>query len=269
MKCPDRKPPMPCETRWCSHRDVFEYFVMQSGVCGNTHLAHWAKLCQLARANLPPGDNTRRLAENPGILKNCEDLLRVFVAKALNSMQRNTTTLGEAVELWVGLLEKVPKDAGGREIVVQRGKQAMECPFFLLANVLDPRFSGAHLSPTQLDLARQFAEEEDPEVALALNLYLARSPPFREAMFHPKADPIAFWHAGQLSGFPQELCSLALRLCGCVASTAPLERSFSTMSHIYGQKRNKLGAEKAGKLTFLFRSLNSAQSTDPSDLNTA
>jgi hypothetical protein len=203
-------------------------------------------------------------------LKNCEDLLRVFdpVANALNHMQRNTTTLSEAVQVWIDLLEKVPRDIGGREAVIQRSKQALECPFFLLANVLDPRFAGTRLTPTQLDYARQFSEEEGPEVALALNLYLARAPPFRQIMFQPNADPMAFWHAGQLSGFPAELCSLALRLCGCVASTAPLERNFSTMSHVYGQKRNALGAEKAGKLTFLFRSLNSAQVSDELDSDT-
>jgi len=229
----------------------------------NTHLAHWATLCQIARAQLPPGDHTRRTLENAGVLKNCEDLLRVFdpVANALNVMQKNSTTLGEAIEGWLDLLEKVPRDIGGREAVVQRSKQALECPFFLLANVLDPRFAGARLTPTQLDHARQFCEDEGPEIALALNLYLARAPPFREVMFQPNANPVAFWQAGQLSGFPEGLCSLALRLCSCIASTAPLERNFSTMSHVYGQKRNALGAEKAGKLTFLFRSLNSAQSS--------
>ena len=147
---------------------------------------------------------------------------------------------------------------GGRDEIIQRSKQALECPFFLLANVLDPRFGGAHLSSEQVDKARRFSEEEGPEVALALNLYLARANPFREGMFHRNADPVAWWLAGQKSGFPQELCSLALRLCGCLASTASLERNFSTMGFVYGQKRTSLGIEKAGKLTFLFRSLNSS-----------
>ena len=76
-----------------------------------TSLDHWATICQIARAQLPPEDPTRRTLENSGVLKNCEDLLRVFdpVANALNSMQKNTTTLGEAVELWVDLVQKNPK----------------------------------------------------------------------------------------------------------------------------------------------------------------
>ena len=141
----------------------------------------------------------------------------------------------------------------------------MECPFFLLANVLDPRFAGARLSPDQVDKARQFAEEEGPETALALNSYLARVHPFRDAMLHPNADLVAWWHAGQKSGFPPELCSLALRLSGCLASTASLDRNFSTMGFVYGQKRTSLGVRKAGKLTFLFRSLNSSSAPSNSD----
>jgi len=197
--------------------------------------------------------------------KNCEDLLRVFnpVANALNRMQRNTTS--EAVEVWINLLEKVTREVGGREAVIQRSKQALKCQFFLLANVLCPRFAGTCLTPSQLDKARQFSEEEGPEVALALKLYLARAPPFRQVMFQPNADPKAFWHAGQLSGFPAELCSLALRLCGCRINSPFGTRA--TMSHVYGQERNALGAE-ACKLTFLFRSLNSAQVSDKLDSDT-
>lgn len=226
----------------------------------DTLLAHWAIICQIARAQLPPGDQTRRNLESAGVLKNCEDLLCLFdpVANALNSMQRNTTTLGQAVELWIDLIEKIPRNLGGRDDVIQRSKQALECPFFLLANALDPRFAGARLTPEQLDKARQFSEEEGPEVAQALNLYLARANPFRQGMFHPNADPVAWWHAGQMSGFPPALCSLAIRLSCCLASTASLERNFSTLGFVYGQKRTLLGVEKAGKLTFLFRALNSA-----------
>ncbi len=258
---------MPSETRWSSHRDSFAYFVQQSGVCGDTLLPYWATICQIARAQLPPGDPTRRTLENAGVLKNCEDLLRVFdpVANALNAMQRNTTTLGEAIELWLELVQKVPKEIGGRDEIIQRSKQALECPFFLLANILDPRFTGSRLSPEQIDKARQFTEEEGPEVASALNSYLARSTPFRPSMFQPNADPVAWWHAGQLSGFPIELSSLALRLSGCLASTASLERNFSTMGFVYGQKRTSLGVEKAGKLTFLFRALNPSPSVVDSD----
>ena len=89
---------------------IYTLFVNQEcATC--TLLAHWANICQIARALLPPGDQTRRTMESPGVLKNCEDLLRIFdpIACALNKMQRNTTTLGEAVEIWIELLGNIPK----------------------------------------------------------------------------------------------------------------------------------------------------------------
>ena len=42
-------------------------------------------------------------------------------------------------------------------------------------------------------------------------------------------------------------------------STAGLERQFSTLRNTYGSVRNRLGAEKAGKLGFLFRAFNAAR----------
>ena len=226
----------------------------------------WSDLAKIARELLPPGDQIRRNLENAGITRSCEDLLSLFdpIANALNLMQRRCTTLAEGIEIWVELLERIPKKVGGYNVVVERSKQALECPFFLLANVLDPRFAGANLSAQQIDKARQFAEEEGSPVALALNLYLSRSPPFRPKMFDQRADTIAWWQAGQVSGFPTQLCALALRLCGCSASSATLERNFSTMGHVYGRRRTNLGVEKAGKLTFLFRSLNAIEEADQS-----
>lgn len=225
------------------------------------HLCHqWSHLSAVARDEIKDvRDPVRKLLESNAVARNCDHLLELVdpIAHALNLMQLRSTTLAEAVELWVELLQRVPKNNTGYQKVVERSKQALECPFFLLANVLDPRWAGASLSESQVDKARAFAEDEGPEVANALTLYIARAPPFRATMFNKMVDPVAWWEAGAKSGFPSALCSLALRLCACLASTANLERNFSTMGHVFGRHRTQLGVEKAGKLTFLFRSLNS------------
>jgi hypothetical protein len=201
------------------------------------------------------------------VLNGSIDLLSVLdpVVATLNLMQRSDTTLSQVVEWWIELLQRVPRNAGGYNLVVQRSKQALECPFFLLANVLDPRYNGKKLSPAQLDQARQFAEEEGSDVAAALNLYLTKSVPFRPTLFEQNGDPTAWWLAGRMTGFPVCLTNVALRLCNCLSSTANLERIFSTMGHVYGRRRTQLSIEKAGKLTFLFRSLNEGNSADLSD----
>ncbi len=196
-------------------------------------MTHWPSLNQIARARLPPGDPTRLHLQNNAILQACSDLLQVFdpVAIALDAMQKSTCTLAEAVEIWLRLIQKVPKNAGGHNLVVERSKQALECPFFLLANVLDHRFSGRSLAPSQISSAREYVGLLGPEVATAFTSYLARTSPFSEAMFAETGEPTPWWQAGRLSGFPPDLVAIALRLCACLSSSATLERNFSTMGN--------------------------------------
>ena len=241
----------PIRNRLGALRDCYKYFD-----------DHSSEMAKIARAMQSLGDQTRRNLENSAISRGCQDLLIVFepISQALDLMQRQTTTLAEAVEIWVELLQRIPRHAGGYSLVVERSKQALECPFFLLANVLDHRLAGANLRPEQIDKARQFCEDES-DVAAALNLFLARSGPFRPKLFDQMSvDPLIWWSAGKVSGFPPSLVDRALRLNGCLASTANLERNFSTMGHVYGRRRTNLGVEKAGKLTFLFRALNDTSS---------
>ena len=84
----------------------------QGGV--GVSLCRWPDLARLARALLPPGDETRRTLENASISRSCDDLLLVFdpVCEALNKMQRATTTISEAVEIWIELLQRAPRNAG-------------------------------------------------------------------------------------------------------------------------------------------------------------
>eukprot|EP00667_Euglena_gracilis_P029254 EG_transcript_38407 len=51
-------------------------------------------------------------------------------------------------------------------------------------------------------------------------------------LFSQVGDPTSWWQAGRLSGFPDLLVSVELRLCACICSTANLERNFSTMGHV-------------------------------------
>ncbi len=49
------------------------------------------------------------------------------------------------------------------------------------------------------------------------------------------------------------------RFANMQSSSADLERNFSTLAHIYGKNRVRLGAEKAGKLCFLYTALRKNQ----------
>ena len=54
----------------------------------------------------------------------------------------------------------------------------------------------------------------------------------------------------------QQMIELCCQLFTVVASTAGLERIFSSFGLVHSKRRNRLGNDKAAKLTFMFRALN-------------
>lgn len=241
------RPPLPATTRWLSVRDSVVYYD-----------AHWPVLADLAAKKLQKGDNIRRLIENLQIRRAASDLLSYHdpIGKANNRMQAEGVTLGESVEIWLDLLNEFPKEDAFKK-VLDRSDQALSCPFFLVANVLDHRFQGRRLSPEQLSVARKFVEEEeDALLAEEFTLYLAKDGPFRGPLFDQKVSPVSWWKAGSMTGLPVCLSAYAIKLHSCYATSAGLERQFSTLGTTYGKLRTQLGIEKAGKLAFMFRLLN-------------
>ncbi len=63
------------------------------------------------------------------------------VARALKRMQRDGINVGKSVEIWLDLLKDFPASAP-LSIVKKRAEYALETPFFLAANCLDPRYQG-------------------------------------------------------------------------------------------------------------------------------
>lgn len=53
-----------------------------------------------------------------------------------------------------------------------------------------------------------------------------------------------------------DFCQFLAKLHGAPASSASIERIFSTFSHIWSKLRNKLGAQKVGKLVKIYRHFN-------------
>ena len=54
----------------------------------------------------------------------------------------------------------------------------------------------------------------------------------------------------------KEMIDIITNLLTSVASSASVERIFSTFGFVNSAVRNRLGIDKAGKLVFLFRALN-------------
>ena len=76
--------------------------------------------------------------------------------------------------------------------------------------------------------------------------------------------PAQWWRLmGQrIPTLPSGLTKLAEELMMLPASTSAIERCFSTMGSIMTKTRNRIGIEKAGKLCFIYRTLNSGRFED-------
>ncbi|XP_067947337.1 uncharacterized protein [Watersipora subatra] len=111
-------------------------------------------------------------------------------------------------------------------------KQALT-PAHFLANILDPMARGGKLSQEEVDSALEFRDKCYPKCMATIINYRAQSGPFKLYMFTSK-----------------------LNVLGAVASSAGTERVFSTFGIVHSKLKSRLGAEKAGKLVFIYKVLN-------------
>ena len=256
------RPPQPGTTRWGTQRDVLLY-----------HNRQWAWLAQVAAEVLKPNDPVRRCAsqiksrshfviicrhlENSQLSRGVLEFLVMVepVVTALHLMQSACRTLGEAVEIWMELIERVPP-GDSRKMVVERAGPILADGRALLCNIMNHRFGGQSLSDAQRALAADWVQNSlGSTMASQLDMYLARSGPFRPTLFAKPSAPDVWWTAGQTQGFPMELSGLGAKCARCRATTADLERAFSTAGNIFGRRRVSLGVERANRLTFVFQNL--------------
>jgi hypothetical protein len=248
------KPPLPAETRWNTLKDTLEYYDK-----------NWSQLLEVATHLLKPADKELKYLENFQLRRSVSDLLKIYTCIAVNldKLQSDTATIAFAVECWLDLLDELEKSGYDHAVnkATERSRLALDNPAFLAANLLDHRFSGHRLTPQQVQTAIEFVvslhdEPQVSEVRTALTMYLAKSAPYNTLSLSQDIAPADWWSAGLRLGFSSSLVTVAVQLTSAVATSAGLERQFSTMKLTYGTLRTRLGIAKAGKLSFLFRKWN-------------
>jgi len=75
---------------------------------------------------------------------------------------------------------------------------------------------------------------------------------------------IQWWHimekkCDKIENVLNDVCKFLISLHSCPASSASIERIFSTYGLVWSDLRNRLGAEKAQKLVNVYRSLSCTQ----------
>ena len=130
----------------------------------------------------------------------------------------------------------------------------------LMRREISHRHHGNMLTPLETAKAVEYIKEVAGEEMLPeLTKYMGKTSPYTEYLFgegYKKVEPSAWWSSGSKLGFDQNFIDFAKTLVDAVASSAGLERCFSTLGFTYGKLRASMGVEKAGKLACLFKQLN-------------
>ncbi len=94
--------------------------------------------------------------------------------------------------------------------------------------------------------------------------FLAKADPFHDFLFDCDVvntiSPLQWWKShssSKGSGIDVEVEIAITQLLTAIASSASVERIFSTYGLVQSELRDRLDNEKAGKLVFLFKCLNS------------
>ena len=137
-------------------------------------------------------------------------------------------------------------------------------PFHMAAYLLHPKYQGEGLTPTHVKSARA----KDPVFVNLTIQFQAKGAPFPDSFFDEvvvngpaKVQPLAWWKSvgRQAPDIPAPFIELMIQLhsaISAVASSASIEKIFSTDGHVHRKLRNKMGMAKPEKLVFCYRMLN-------------
>lgn len=152
-------------------------------------------------------------------------------------------------------------------------------PIHYAADILNPTSQGSTLSPEDhikgcqmiVDTIHNFFGHNNVQAVLVeLSEFKAQRGNFENKMIWEQKStlpPSSWW---QLFFSNSLLGKVALNILSVPSTSASVERSFSTFAHIHNKKRNRLTANRAGKLCFVahnWKLLNSVRK--PSNLSTS
>ena len=186
------------------------------------------------------------------------------ITNALDKVQSDKCTIGEAVDVWKRLTIHFKNDKQVETIVKKRYEQFIT-KAHMLANILHPALQGRLLNAEELNTSMEFANEKYPKLVPIIMKFQAKSPPFQTFKFAESVTKtltaIEWWdsHSAMLES---DVLLTVRQLLTAIASSSGVERVFSSYGLVHTKLRNRLGTDKAAKLVFLFKIMNTNVNND-------
>lgn len=239
----------PSGTRWNTMSD-----------CLSVYLENWHVIFQICDENRDTIDATiRQKVGNIALKRASEELLARLkpVAVALDKTQSDKCTIADSVVIWKRLLTEIEdlNQRNATRIVEDRYEMAVT-DTHLLAYLLHPKYRGEDL--TADEKARAFTCAAGiPGLMPLIVQFEAKVGPFRPERFQADVIELPAAHWWKACRLPDGIAHDFIKsLMTAVAASAGVERVFSSYGIVHSKLRNRLGTEKAGKLVFVFKTMN-------------
>lgn len=243
---------MPFEVRWNTISD-----------CLDSYLKNWHILVKLCDEEKQAFDAKIINAVQDMELKNkvsryAEKMRKI--ARTLDIMQRDDTTIADAVNLWKKLKMFFESTGVEKDIyaVEERLGKNLTAPHFL-AYLLHPKYRGADLTAEEKKSALEYARCYYSDAMADIIQFRGQTYPFEEYLFDSKTlEKVSAytWWRQLRNDISTEMYDLVEMLFTAAASSAGLERLFSTYGMVQSNLRNRLGMQKCAKLVTVFRYYN-------------
>ena len=121
------------------------------------------------------------------------------------------------------------------------------------------------LSAEEVNITMEYANEKYVTLVPVIMKFQAKSPPFLVFKFTEsvtKTLTAIEWWDSHTAVLDSDILLSVRQLLTAVASSSGVERVFSPYGLVQPKLRNRLGTEKAAKLVFLFKTMNSNVNND-------
>jgi hAT family C-terminal dimerisation region len=239
------------DTRWCSYRDA--------GLRFFSNLSFMKRVAAESETSVKP--RIVNLLYDENFIEDVDSFIKTSdpVCQLVNQCQRKDCSIADSTELWLKLT--VPRNFQNK---LDARKKMVLNKYALAANFLHPTYNGKLQTDEQKEIVDEFFLDELPNDGLDdLAAFKQKAELFRTLFERNLTNPFTFW-AMAANKFPF-LAELARKLLKIPASSAQLERLFSTFSFVHSKRRNRLTGDRSKKLVFLYHTLKLKDSLNSSD----